>query len=175
MSGYREQAGKVWIAGAGPGDRELLTVKTARLIKEADVIVYDALISAEILTQIPEQKELIHVGKRSGNHTVPQEEISRILVQEAKKGKKVLRLKGGDPFVFGRGGEEVELLVKEQIPFEVVPGVTSCTAVPAYAGIPVTHRDCASSFHVITGHAQRDGEIRIDFPSLARLEAHLYF
>ena len=88
MSGYREQAGKVWIAGAGPGDRELLTVKTARLIKEADVIVYDALISAEILTQIPEQKELIHVGKRSGNHTVPQEEISRILVQEAKKGKK---------------------------------------------------------------------------------------
>ena len=88
MSGYREQAGKVWIAGAGPGDRELLTVKTARLIKEADVIVYDALISAEILTQIPEQKELIHVGKRSGNHTVPQEEISRILVQEAKKREK---------------------------------------------------------------------------------------
>lgn len=175
MSGYREQAGKVWIAGAGPGDRELLTVKTARLIKEADVIVYDALISAEILTQIPEQKELIHVGKRSGNHTVLQEEISRILVQEAKKGKKVLRLKGGDPFVFGRGGEEVELLVKEQIPFEVVPGVTSCTAVPAYAGIPVTHRDCASSFHVITGHAQRDGEIRIDFPSLARLGGTLVF
>ncbi len=172
-----EQAGfgKVWLAGAGPGDIGLLTVKTAQLIKEADVIVYDALISAEILTQIPVQTEKIHVGKRSGNHLVPQEEISRILVREAKKGKKVLRLKGGDPFVFGRGGEELEVLVREQIPFEVVPGVTSCTAVPAYGGIPVTHRDWTSSFHVITGHARKDGSCRIDFPSLVRLDGTLIF
>ena len=108
------KTGKVWLAGAGPGDEGLLTLKTAELMKTADVIVYDALISPEILSRIPTEKETIYVGKHSGNHPVPQEEINQILVREAKKGKRVLRLKGGDPFVFGRGGEELELLLKEK-------------------------------------------------------------
>ena len=146
--------GKVWIAGAGPGDAGLLTLRTAELIEEADVIVYDALLSAEILSRIPRETETIYVGKHAGNHPVPQEEINQILVREAKKGKRVLRLKGGDPFVFGRGGEEIEILRNEKISFEIIPGITSSVAVPAYAGIPVTHRDYTSSFHVITGHTK---------------------
>ena len=114
--------GKVWIAGAGPGDAGLLTLRTAELIEEADVIVYDALLSAEILSCIPRETETIYVGKHAGNHPVPQEEINQILVREAKKGKRVLRLKGGDPFVFGRGGEEIEILRNEKISFEIIPG-----------------------------------------------------
>ena len=167
--------GKVWLAGAGPGDASLLTLKAARLIEKADVIVYDALISAETLSRIPENKEVIYVGKHAGDHPVPQEEINRILVREAEKGKQVLRLKGGDPFVFGRGGEELELLIRKGIPFEIVPGVTSAAAVPAYAGIPVTHRDYASSFHVITGHARKGGRVDLDFPALVRLKGTLVF
>ena len=170
-----EDAGKVWLAGAGPGDAGLLTVKAAELIEQADVIVYDALITAELLSRIPHDTETIYVGKHAGNHPVPQEEINQILVREAKKGKKVLRLKGGDPFVFGRGGEELETLVEEDIPFEVVPGITSSVAVPAYVGIPVTHRDYTSSFHVITGHARKDGTLSIDFDSLVRLNGTLVF
>nr|WP_317282804.1 uroporphyrinogen-III C-methyltransferase [uncultured Sellimonas sp.] len=171
----KEQTGKVWIAGAGPGDAGLLTIKTAQLLKEADVVVYDALISTEILSMIPEQTEKINVGKRADHHLVPQEEINRILCREAKKGKKVLRLKGGDPFVFGRGGEEIELLQKENIPFEIVPGITSGAAVPAYAGIPVTHRDYTSSFHVVTGHARKGGTSRIHYKALVELDATLVF
>ena len=171
----KENVGKVWLAGAGPGDSGLLTVKAAQLIESADVIVYDALISAELLSCIPQDTETIYVGKHSGNHPVPQHEINQILVREAKKGKKVLRLKGGDPFVFGRGGEELETLVEEDIPFEVVPGITSSVAVPAYAGIPVTHRDYTSSFHVITGHARKDGTLNIDFGSLVCLKGTLVF
>lgn len=170
-----DQTGKVWLAGAGPGDAGLLTVKAWEMMQEADVIVYDALISAEILCQIPSDKETIYVGKRSGCHHALQEEINEILLREAQKGKKVLRLKGGDPFVFGRGGEELELLAEYGIPFEVIPGVTSAAAVPAYAGIPVTHRDYTSSFHVITGHPRKDGASRIDFPSLVRLNGTLVF
>ncbi len=171
----KERKGKVWLAGAGPGDASLLTLKAARLIEKADVIVYDALISAETLSCIPEKKEVIYVGKHAGDHPVPQEEINRILVREAEKGKQVLRLKGGDPFVFGRGGEELELLIRAGIPFEIVPGVTSAAAVPAYAGIPVTHRDYASSFHVITGHARKGGRVDLDFPALVRLKGTLVF
>lgn len=171
----KDYKGKVWLAGAGPGDETLLTLKTAELIERADVIVYDALISAEILSRIPSDKETINVGKHAGNHPVPQEEISRILVREAEKGKDVLRLKGGDPFVFGRGGEELEQLLQAGIPFEVVPGITSSVAVPAYAGIPVTHRDYTSSFHVITGHARKDGTLHIDFESLVKLDGTLAF
>ena len=171
----KEKTGKVWLAGAGPGDAALLTLKTAELMERADVIVYDALISAEILSRIPETKEVIYVGKHAGNHPVPQEEINQILVREAKKGKHVLRLKGGDPFVFGRGGEELELLIRDGIPFEIVPGVTSAAAVPAYAGIPVTHRDYTSSFHVITGHARKGGMVNLDFPALVRLNGTLVF
>ncbi len=167
--------GKVWLAGAGPGDVGLLTVRTKEMLERADVIVYDALVSAEILCQIPSEKEIIYVGKRSGNHSVPQEEINKILLLEAEKGKRVLRLKGGDPFVFGRGGEELELLAEHRIPFEVIPGVTSAAAVPAYAGIPVTHRDYTSSFHVITGHLRKDGTSEMDYPSLVKLNGTLVF
>lgn len=170
-----KKCGKVWIAGAGPGDAGLLTVKTASLMEQADAVVYDALISAEILSLIPEKTEKINVGKRSDHHLVPQKEINQILVNLAKEGKQVLRLKGGDPFVFGRGGEEAEFLVQEDIDFEIVPGITSSVAVPAYAGIPVTHRDYTSSFHVITGHARKGGESRIDYETLARLDATLVF
>ena len=167
--------GKVWLAGAGPGDAGLLTVKTRRIMKEADVIVFDALVSTEILSLIPLGKELIDVGKRQGNHSVPQSEINRILLDKAGEGKKVLRLKGGDPFVFGRGGEEAEALQGEGIPFEVVPGVTSAVSVPAYAGIPVTHREFVSSFHVITGHPRKDGSSRIDYKSLVSYGGTLIF
>lgn len=170
-----EQTGKVWLVGAGPGDEGLLTVKAQKLIKEADVIVYDALVSMEILSCIPADKEMINVGKRSGHHPVPQEEINKILLTEAKKGKKVLRLKGGDPFIFGRGGEELELLAAEAIPFEVVPGITSASAVPAYAGIPLTHRDFVSSFHVVTAHPRKNGSSRIDFDALVRAGGTLVF
>ena len=170
-----KKVGKVWLAGAGPGDAGLLTIKTKELIEQADVIVYDALISTEIMSLIPSDKECIYVGKRSGNHAVPQEGINQILLEQAQAGKKVLRLKGGDPFVFGRGGEELELLVEHQIPFEIVPGITSAVAVAAYAGIPITHRDFTSSFHVITGHARKDGVSRIDYEALVKLNGTLVF
>lgn len=169
------EKGKVWLAGAGPGDAGLLTVKTRELLCEADVIVYDALVSEEILCQIPDRVKRIYVGKRSGHHSVLQEEINQILLNEAKAGKKVLRLKGGDPFIFGRGGEELEVLVQHQIPYEIIPGVTSASAVPAYAGIPVTHRDFTSSFHVITGHPKKGGTLQIDFEALVRLNGTLVF
>lgn len=167
--------GKVWVAGAGPGDVGLLSVKTIQLMERADVIVYDALISTEIMSLIPEDRELIYVGKRLGNHTIPQNEINEILLNKAKEGKNVLRLKGGDPFVFGRGGEELELLVKHQIPYEVVPGITAASAVPAYAGIPLTHRDYTSSFHVITGHRKRGEAPYIDYQALVKLNGTLVF
>lgn len=170
-----KSTGKVWLAGAGPGDAGLLTVRTRELMKEADVVVYDALVSLEILSMIPEETEKINVGKRSDHHLVPQKEINRILADKAKEGKKVLRLKGGDPFVFGRGGEEAELLAAEGISFEIIPGITSGVSVPAYAGIPVTHRDYTSSFHVITGHARKGGTSRIDYEALAKLDATLIF
>lgn len=170
-----KKKGKVWLAGAGPGDAELLTIKTKRLIEQADVIVYDALISTEIMSFIPSDKECIYVGKRSGNHAVVQEEINKILLEQALLGKNVLRLKGGDPFVFGRGGEELELLAESGISFEIVPGITSASAVAAYAGIPVTHRDYVSSFHVITGHARKDGTSRINYDALVKLNGTLVF
>lgn len=167
--------GKVWLIGAGPGDAGLLSQKAAAVLQQADVIVYDALVSLEILCQLPAHTRKIHVGKRAGHHTVPQEEINQILLREAQEGRLVARLKGGDPFVFGRGGEELELLEQAGIAYEVVPGVTSAIAAPAYAGIPVTHRDFTSSFHVITGHARKGGEDRVDYEALARLQATLVF
>lgn len=149
-------AGKVWLVGAGPGDRGLLTLKGLEALREAEAVVYDALVGDEVLTLIPENAKKINVGKRAGRHLMAQEEINRVLLEEARKGLRVVRLKGGDPFVFGRGGEELELLAQNGIPFEVVPGVTSAFAVPAYNGIPVTHRDYASSVHIITGHRRKD-------------------
>lgn len=144
--------GKVYLVGSGPGDPELLTLKARRLIDSAEVIVYDQLPGKSILDSMPASAEKIDVGKYAGNHTMTQAEINEVLVQKAKEGKTVVRLKGGDPYVFGRGGEEAEVLVAEGIEFEVVPGITSAIAVPAYAGIPVTHRESTSMVTFITGH-----------------------
>ena len=144
--------GKVYLIGAGPGDYQLLTMKACACLKKADVVVYDRLADDRILQYAPQQAEFIYVGKASSQHTMPQEKINQLLVDLAKAGKTVVRLKGGDPFVFGRGGEEALLLEENGIAFEIVPGVTSAISVPAYAGIPVTHRGVAASFAVVTGH-----------------------
>ena len=168
-------AGKVYLVGAGPGDRELLTLKAKRLIEQADVIVCDRLVSGDITDMIPVGTEVIDVGKNAGNHPVPQERINEILAEEAEKGKTVVRLKGGDPFVFGRGGEELELLRSKGISFQVVPGITSGVAAPAYAGIPVTHRDFCSSLHFITGHAKKGGDLKLDYDALVRLDGTIVF
>ena len=169
------KTGKVWLVGAGPGDIGLLTVKATEIIKEADVIVYDALIGDSLFSLFPKDVECISVGKRSGNHTMPQEQIDKVLLEEALKGKKVVRLKGGDPFLFGRGGEELELLAENDVPYEVVPGITSPIAVPAYNGIPVTHRDFTSSLHIITGHKRKGSVEDIDYEALVRTEGTLVF
>ncbi len=144
--------GRVYLVGAGPGDPGLITVKGLRCLQQADVVIYDRLVDETILSEVRPDAEKIYVGKSSNHHTLEQGEINRLLVEKAQEGKSVVRLKGGDPFVLGRGGEEAEALVRHRIPFEVVPGVSSAVAVPAYAGIPVTHRNVASSFTVVTGH-----------------------
>ena len=167
--------GKVWLVGAGPGDAGLLTLKGKQVLSEADLVVYDALVGPGVLNLIPETAELIFAGKRAGNHYLRQEETNRVLLEEAQKGKKVVRLKGGDPFLFGRGGEELELLAENGVPFEVVPGITSAIAVPAYNGIPVTHRDYCASVHIITGHRRADSSLDIDFDALVRTEGTLVF
>ena len=144
--------GRVYLIGAGPGDPGLITVKGLALLRRADVVVYDQLASPELLKEAPAAAELLYVGKKAGDHAVPQGGINELLVQRARAGLTVVRLKGGDPFVFGRGGEEAEELAAAGIPFEVVPGVTSAVAVPAYAGIPVTHRRYTTLVTFITGH-----------------------
>jgi uroporphyrinogen III methyltransferase/synthase len=161
------------LVGAGPGDAELLTVKGRRILEEADVVVYDRLVGPGILKYAPPEADLIDVGKRGGCHPVPQEEIEKILIEKALKGKRVVRLKGGDPFLFGRGGEEMEALMRASIPCEPVPGVTSAVAVPAFAGIPVTHRDYASSLHIVTARKRQGAPV--DYGALARLEGTLVF
>ena len=167
--------GKVWLVGAGPGDAGLLTLRGREVLSQADVVVYDALVGQGILTMIPEGARLVFAGKRSGNHFMKQEDTNRLLLEEALKGQRVVRLKGGDPFLFGRGGEELELLSEHGVPFEVVPGVTSAFAVPAYNGIPVTHRDFCSSVHIITGHRRKDHSYDIDFDALVRTGGTLVF
>jgi uroporphyrinogen III methyltransferase / synthase len=160
--------GKVYLVGAGPGDPGLMTVKGLECLRRADVIVYDRLVDESILNEAGPKAEKIYVGKASSHHTLEQEAINRLLVEKAKQGKRVVRLKGGDPFVLGRGGEEAEALVKNGISFEIIPGVSSAVAVPAYAGIPVTHRGVASSFTVVTGHKALDrSESKIDWERLA--------
>ena len=168
-------SGKVVLVGAGPGDPGLLTIKGRRAIEAADVVVCDRLVSPVLRNMIPATAEMIDAGKRASHHPVPQEEINRILVEKALEGKRVVRLKGGDPFLFGRGGEEIEALITNSIEFEVVPGVTSAIAVPAYGGIPVTHRDCCSSLHIITGHARGGEELNIDYEALIRTGGTLVF
>ena len=166
--------GKVWLVGAGPSDFELLTIKGKKVIENADIILYDKLVSHSIINLANENAMLINVGKSSNNYIMPQEEINKLLLNYALEGKKVVRLKGGDPFLFGRGGEELELLEQNNIPFEIVSGITSAIAVPAYNGIPVTHRDFTSSLHIITGHT-KDNDINIDFDSLVKLNGTLVF
>ncbi len=160
--------GKVYLVGAGPGDPELITLKAVRCLAEADVVIYDRLVGHRLLEGVPAKAELIYVGKKAGYHTLKQPEINQLLVNKAKEGKIVVRLKGGDPFLLGRGGEEAEALADDNIPFEVVPGITSATAVPAYAGIPVTHRSFASSLAIITGHEDpTKGDASIAWDKLA--------
>lgn len=144
--------GKVYLTGAGPGDIELLTLKALRVIKEADVIIYDRLANPDILEEAKNGCEFVYVGKEDGRHIVPQDDINEVIYQNALKHENVVRLKGGDPFVFGRGGEEALYLYERGIEFEVIPGITSAISAPAYAGIPVTHRGVSVSFRVVTGH-----------------------
>ena len=168
-------AGKVWLVGAGPGDIGLFTLKGEAVLQQADVVVYDSLVGEGVLARIPEHARLINVGKRASHHTMVQEDINKVLLEEAQKGNKVVRLKGGDPFLFGRGGEELELLSENDIPYEIVPGVTSPISVPAYNGIPVTHRDFCSSLHIITGHKRAGQEYDIDFRALTQTKGTLVF
>lgn len=160
--------GRAFLIGAGPGDPDLLTIKALRCLRQADVVVYDRLIPECLLAEARPGAELIFVGKSSGHHTLPQDEINALLVDRARRGATVARLKGGDPFVFGRGGEEAAALAAARIPFEVVPGVSAAIAVPAYAGIPVTHRGSASLVTIVTGHDDTDAMAAgVDWHTLA--------
>lgn len=157
--------GTVYLTGAGPGDIDLLTVKALRVIKKADVIIYDRLVNPDILEEAKDGCEFLYVGKEDSHHTLPQEEINELIYQSALKYESVVRLKGGDPLVFGRGGEEGIYLYERNIKFEFIPGITSAIAVPAYAGIPVTHRGLTVSFRVVTGHEAKKSKSQIDWNS----------
>jgi uroporphyrin-III C-methyltransferase len=159
--------GKVYLIGAGPGDPGLLTLKGKRCLEQAQVILYDRLVNKEILSFASPDAKLIYCGKKAGGHCLPQCEIEAIMISRAREGKIVVRLKGGDPFIFGRGGEEAEALRNAGVPYEVVPGVSSAIAVPAYAGIPLTHREYSSSVTIVTGHKSCDGKGEVRWEQLA--------
>ena len=164
-----KKTGMVSLVGAGPGDPELITVKGLRRLERADVVVYDRLAPRQLLEAAPSKARRIDVGKTPGDPRWPQSRIETLLIAEARRGRRVVRLKGGDPFVFGRGGEECRALVAAGIPYEVVPGVTSAVAAPAYAGIPVTHRSYTSAFAVVTGHTCGENSDNLDWDALSRV------
>ncbi len=168
------ETGKVWLIGAGPGDPDLLTVKAARLIGQADALVFDHLVSSAIMDLARPDARLIYAGKEASKHTLPQDSINQLLVDLAHEGLSVVRLKGGDPFIFGRGGEELETLVASAIPFEVIPGVTAAAGCAAYSGFPLTHRDHAQAVTFVTGHL-KDGSVNLDWPALARPKQTIVF
>jgi len=167
--------GTVYLVGAGPGDARLLTLRAAELLGKADLVALDALVSQDIVAMIPKSAEVVYVGKRAAAHALPQEQINALLVEQAKAGKMVVRLKGGDPFVFGRGGEEAEELLAAGVPVEIVPGISSAIAGPAYAGIPVTHRAHSTSVTLVTGHEADSGSTGIQWPALAQLDGTIVF
>lgn len=166
---------KVYLVGAGPGDPELLTVKAVRLIENADVVVYDRLVSDAVLNLIPKGTARIYVGKVSGNHSLPQGEINELLVRLSARNRAVVRLKGGDPFVFGRGSEEAETLAANGVPFEVIPGITAASGISAALGAPLTHRGLAHSVRLVTGHIKNDGQLDLNWASLADPDTTLVF
>jgi uroporphyrin-III C-methyltransferase len=161
------QAGEVALVGSGPGDAELLTIRALRFIEQADVAIYDRLVSDEIMALLPDDCERFYVGKEQAKHCVPQGKINELLVQYAQQGRKVLRLKGGDPFIFGRGGEEAEFLLQHGVSCHVCPGITAASGCTTYAGIPLTHRGVAQGCTFITGHMQNDGQLNLPWQSLS--------